>query len=297
MAAAVAALVVDEGVHVQPVLDRQAVRVQRVAHRGRVAGVAAQDEPVSMPAAASASSARATAASLRSMPTMRSGRSSRWRPRSVRLADELVDVHEPAAVVAAGEHDEARLVGERLAVEDARDDRVGVGEVAPVRDRARAQVHLVLDVPLADAVVAGRVRGGQLAAVEVGQPGEHRQVGADEAEVGDEVQAVAAGLGPGAGVVDPAERVQQAAGLLAAVAGRQRRGRRRRRAVRPPVASSQSRTGEASAPSSWAATWSRSAGLEVVELPARGGRVDELGEAARALALPGLASRRRARCR
>ena len=46
VAAAVAALVVDEGVDVQPVLDRQAVRVQRVAHRGRVAGVAAQDEPV-----------------------------------------------------------------------------------------------------------------------------------------------------------------------------------------------------------------------------------------------------------
>ena len=181
-----------------------------------------------MPAAASASRARATAASLRSMPTIRSGRSSRWRPRSVRSRMSSSHVHEPAAVVAAGEDDEARLVGERLAVEDARDDRVGVGEVAPVRDRARAQVHLVLDVPLAGVVVAGRVGGGQLAAVEVGQPGEHRQVGADEAEVGDEVQAVAAGLGPGAVLVDPAERGQQAAGLLAAVAGRAAAGRRRR---------------------------------------------------------------------
>ena len=59
-------------------------------------------------------------------------------------------------------------------------------------------------------------------------------------------------------------------------------------AVRPPVASSQSRTGEASAPSSCAAVWSRSSRLELVELPARGGGVDELGQARRPFAVPGL---------
>ena len=105
--------------------------------------------------------------------------------------------------------------------------------------------------------------------------------------MGDEVQPVAAGLGPGA-VARRSSRASPAGGRPARRCRRAAaRGRRRRRAS-PPVASSQSRTGETSAPSSWAAVWSRSARLEVVELPARGGRVDELGEARGPLALPRL---------
>ena len=223
--AAVAALVVDEGVHVQPILDRQAVRVERVAHRDRVAGVAAQDEPLDP--RRSKRLLRAGDGGLAAVDADHRQRAlvevaAAQRP----VLYERVHVYEPAAVVTAGQDDEARLVDERLAVEDAGDDRVGVGEVAPVRDRAGAQVHLVVDVPVAVgvgvAVAVGPVGGGQLASVQVGQAGEHRQVGADEAEVGDEVQAVATGVGPRAGRVDPAERRQQAAGLHAALARRER---------------------------------------------------------------------------
>src|SRR5206468_825504 len=91
------------------------------------------------------------------------------------VAHERVDVGEPGAVAAAAVQDESWLGGQRLAVEDRREERIGVGEVARVRGGAGTDVQLALDVP---AVPGGR--RGELARVELRQAGERGQVGGGE---------------------------------------------------------------------------------------------------------------------
>jgi hypothetical protein len=116
-------------------------------------------------------------------------------------------MEQPAALAAAHVGDEARLLVERLAVEDLGEQRLAVGEVAAVGCGADPHVEGAVDVPLW--ALRFRVRHHrQLAAIKLRQLREQRQVGGDATEVEAEGTRLLACLGPDAGVVDPAEPCQ-----------------------------------------------------------------------------------------
>jgi hypothetical protein len=285
--AAVAAVVVDERVDVQPLAHHEAVGGEIVAQRVGVRDVAGQDER-----GCAGRLERRAGASQRGLAEV--GADERQRvlvevaPAQRAVAHERVDASQPARVAAAGVEHEPRLRGERLAVEDLGDRAVGVAEVAAVRGGAGADVQLALDVPLA--AIAGSAAGAaERAGVQLGQAAEQRQVRADEPEVHDEVQRDDAVLRPGAVVGEPAERPQQARGELAGLAGRQLRPVGGLVEAAGRVEPQQGGRGERAVEVRDDVVVQPR--VELAELPARRGVVDEVREPGQARAGPGLLPR------